>query len=575
MRFPCELIWPYGQPAILVLAVSLAIFPVLSACNAAQQKHTVPDDDTEAPDTGVDTGVDTGIEDTDSDSHFEVDPILENWCGTANLCWFKSFGTGEFDAADEVTVLADGSYVVSGRCGVDAVFGAGEPGEIVLGETGYWNGGSFLAKFAQDGTVMTATRLTVDGRVTSIASTPDEGLLIVGHFEGDAVFGEGEPNETLLVSAEYWAGVDEVFLAKYTSELELVWARQDGGTVTTPTALAVLPDTSFVVTGTFEGNPIFGVGDPNQIQLTQNQNLYSQQQFIAVYNHDGVLVWAAADGGEQTGRVIAVAGDGTIATVGRHLHHAVFGMGQPNQTILQAPYGEGYGGFVSVYEQDGTLKWAVNAAGIDVAEFNSASFLEGGAVLIAGQFNFQMEFMDEESPITLPEGGGSPASEVFWARYTSTGQLEWAQSSKTESEWTGSDRGTIAVPLSAGGFLLNTNQREGGVARIGKQPTDWMYVNEWWITTEEDNLRYEPFAAKYDDDGYITWCAHLGLDWHSFRTGSTKLLADGTFLATGGFYEEVDLVIDGEEVTEDATVDELLIPSKDGFLMRVCPVLEE
>jgi uncharacterized delta-60 repeat protein len=215
---------------------------------------------------------------------------------------------------------------------------------------------------AAEGDLVWATRAggTDDDRGRSVAALPDGSVLVAGTFRGTSTFGAGELNETTLVADSIQEPLLDIFLARYNPDGTLAWAqhavREAGsGNVV---EIAALPDGSAYVTGSFGkvGSPpgyqaTFGPGDPNETRLF-TVGMYDL--FVARYNPDGTLAWAKRAGGlfGAGGYAAEVLSDGSVAVLGAFSRTATFGLGEPNETVLDSGDREC---FIARYNADGTL----------------------------------------------------------------------------------------------------------------------------------------------------------------------------------------------------------------------------
>jgi hypothetical protein len=127
-----------------------------------------------------------------------------------------------------------------------AIFGVGEPNETTLGGTGFIN--AFIAKYTPDGNLLWARSGSVfdddAASASSVAVDPRGHSSVTGSFDGRAIFGAGEPNETTLTAV----GGTDIFVAKYAPDGRLLWAgsatASSGGT-----GIAVDPRGNGYVTG--------------------------------------------------------------------------------------------------------------------------------------------------------------------------------------------------------------------------------------------------------------------------------------------------------------------------------------
>ncbi|MDJ0764605.1 MAG: hypothetical protein QNJ97_16625 [Myxococcota bacterium] len=134
-------------------------------------------------------------------------------------------------ASGGLSVFPDRSYIIAAR--------AGPGGNVVLfpGTSDQQNLGyhetSFLVVSRMDENDRPIWTATGAGsiRVYSVTALPDGSSIITGSFLGEAIFGEGEENETILVG--YGIGAEppykDGFVARYFSDGRLAWARAING----------------------------------------------------------------------------------------------------------------------------------------------------------------------------------------------------------------------------------------------------------------------------------------------------------------------------------------------------------
>jgi hypothetical protein len=167
--------------------------------------------------------------------------------------------------------MSDDSVRVIGYYTASAVFGEGEPNETTLDD-----GGQFIARYSSDGSLAWA-RSVPGFSINSITSFPDDTFAAVGTFKNSAKLGEGEPNETTLVSA----GGFDIFVALFQSDCQLEWAKSAGGIEDDRGSVVTgLSDNSIIAAGEFESTATFGKGEPNETQLVSTSY---EDCFIARY----------------------------------------------------------------------------------------------------------------------------------------------------------------------------------------------------------------------------------------------------------------------------------------------------
>ncbi|MGH8564958.1 MAG: SBBP repeat-containing protein, partial [Gammaproteobacteria bacterium] len=142
------------------------------------------------------------------------------------LVWARQAGGTSSDEARGIGVDGSGNSYVTGRFRDTATFGPGETNETMLTSAG--GNDVFVAKYDSLGDLVWAKRAggTSDDDGRGIAVDGSGNSYVTGFFPDTATFGPGETNETMLTSA----GGNDVFVAKYDSLGDLVWAKRAGGT---------------------------------------------------------------------------------------------------------------------------------------------------------------------------------------------------------------------------------------------------------------------------------------------------------------------------------------------------------
>jgi len=114
--------------------------------------------------------------------------------------------------------MSDDTFVATGKIDGDVIFGIGEPNETILDSTN----DMFLAKYNPDGTLIWATSNYGSGHYEIVAATmTDNSTVILGDFNGLAIFGKGEPNETTFYAVDSF----DAFIARYNPDGSLAWAK--------------------------------------------------------------------------------------------------------------------------------------------------------------------------------------------------------------------------------------------------------------------------------------------------------------------------------------------------------------
>jgi hypothetical protein len=469
--------------------------------------------------------------------------------GTGKLTWAKSVtGAPDFDYGNGITTLSDDSLVITGFFRLSGTFGPGETNQTIL--TGAGGGDVFVARYDQYGSLIWAKRAggpDFDG-AHGIATLSDDSVVVTGEYQGPAIFGHGEPNEIVLTYFDYY----DIFIARYNPDGTLAWVKCGGGPdFDYSNGITALSDNSTVVTGNFRNSATFGAGEPNETVLA---SAGGWDIFIACYNPDGSLAWAKSAGGillDQGNGITALSDNSTILT-GRFDESAIFGQGEPNETVLTSA-GE-YDIFTARYNPDGTLAWAKSAGGTDVEDMgNGITSLSDNSAVITGTFVGPATFGAGEPNETVLTSDFS--TEIFIARYGPDGTFAWVK----RAGGAFFDDGYGITTLSddsigvTGGF--------SGSATFGAGDPNQT------ILTSPNGPGWDIFVARYKSDGSLIWVKGAGSTSEHYDQGyGITALSDNSTAVTGFFSGTATFGL-GEE-------NEILLTSSgytDIFIARFAP----
>jgi hypothetical protein len=449
-------------------------------------------------------------------------PVFDGWAVRAG-------GAGQTsEMPSKLGVYPDGSSVVVGTFPVDITFGEGEPDETMLVSAGV--GSLFVARYAADGTLMWAR--SAGGPSVEypwdVDVVSDGSCVVSGVYHDGAVFGLGEPTETTLHTLGAFGGA---FVARYAADGSLSWVASASGTSwTSATGVGTLPDGSCVVAGALGASVTFGAGEPNETTL---QNTGVASLFVARYASDGTLVWArlGAASNEAGARGLDTLADGSSFVTGEFTGTLSLGPG-PNRTTVEVTALGDTDAFLLRYDGDGVPQWATTAGtpmGVVVGQgatagYDVAALLDGTAVVTGTFFGFA-RFGGGEPNETMLISAGGPWTDVFFARYGSSGDLLWAEGaggpgSDYANAITAHDDGSIYV---SGSFY--------GETTFGLGET-----NETVLTSAGG---WDAFVARLFPDGRLRWVRQAGGPEGDASTG-IGVRPDHSCVATGYFWGTVE-----------------------------------
>ncbi len=201
----------------------------------------------------------------------ESDIFIARYNPDGTIAWAKRAGGTNYDFGYGITTLSDNSFVVTGVFRGSATFGQGESAETTLVSDG--SSDIFVVRFNPDGTVTWGKRAGSSSfdRGYGITSLTDDSTVVTGYFTETATFGEGEINESVLVSD----GNDDIFVARYNTDGTIAWAKRAGGTSgDAGWRITTLSDNSTVVFGDLGDTATFGEGEPNETVLVVSDGIF-------------------------------------------------------------------------------------------------------------------------------------------------------------------------------------------------------------------------------------------------------------------------------------------------------------
>jgi prepilin-type N-terminal cleavage/methylation domain-containing protein len=435
-----------------------------------------------------------------------VNPILPT------ITFAKSAGSIGSDTGWTVTALANGGSIVAGGFQNQLTLGAGESNSITLTSAGDWD--IFIAKYNTNGSLAWAKRAGgagIDRGIFGTTVLPDGSIAVHGYFEGTAVFGQGEINQTSLSSSGY-----DSFIAKYNTNGNLAWVKLVGGAPSNfGYGIGASADGSITISGVFDGNLTFGVGEPSPITLT---SVGGWDVYVAKYTSSGNIIWAKRAGGSGSdwARDSIALSDGSSIVTGYRSTGAIFGQGEVNQTNLGSAGADDI--FIAKYNADGSLAWAKSAGGSGSDIGFRISALSDGSSIVTGHFQATAIFGQGEVNQTSLVSAGN--DDIFIAKYNADGILAWAKRAGGSSF----DRGEGASILSDGSSIVAGYFQATAIFGQGE-------VNQTsLVSAGSDDI----FIAKYNADGSLAWAKRAGGSGLDEVLGASTL-SDGSLTITGQF----------------------------------------
>lgn len=270
----------------------------------------------------------------------------------------------------------------------------------------------FLVKIAPSGTVLWAKTFGgADGdQGNSVAVDASGNVILTGWFASANIsFDSTVLNNSGTASSD-------LFIAKYDSSGDLIWAKSAGGSIN-DRGYGVSTDaySNIFVTGWYSSPTInFGTG------VLSNAGSATNDIFLVKYDANGTALWSNTIGGNNNDAANACATDasGNTYVTGNFVSSSInFGTG----VLTNA--GSGTNDlFITKYDPSGVSLWSASAGGINEEMGNGIAF-SGNNVYLTGNFSSPTVTFGSTPALT---NAGAGTNDIFLAGYSSTGTANWS-----------------------------------------------------------------------------------------------------------------------------------------------------
>ena len=332
-----------------------------------------------------------------------------------------------------------------------------------------------LIKVDQAGDVLWMRTIGGPGedRAFRIASDKAGNIFLTGSFEHVIRFDEDDPAHTLKSR-----GKEDIFLAKFTTNGEVLWSVQSGGERSDQgIGLAIDDQGAVYVTGYFEEHAIFG----NERTLKSKGQL---DAYIAKYHADGTLVWANELGGlkRDIASGVAIHPSGFVYITG-----VTRGPGPlldlDNKRVRGAPHGQD-DLFLARYSADGYLDQLAYAGGRGFDASNAINIDDQGNIYVVGYFEDEASIIDLKGSATSIRG---QSFDLFVSKFDTEGKISWTRTAGGEL-WDNA----YDIDVDAAGDIYVTGLFRKAADFSGNQETDIEGIGE-----------ANAFIAKYQSSGAL------------------------------------------------------------------------
>jgi hypothetical protein len=309
-------------------------------------------------------------------------------------------------------------------------------------------------------------------------------LYFVGGFSGSADFDPGPDTYTLTS-----AGALDIFIAKYSSEGEFIWAKQIGDYASeNADNIIISSNDELYISGSFDGISDF---DPGSGVSTLSTNGW-RDIFLLKMNLDGDFIWAKSIGGSDIDLVqgITLDNDNQPIITGYFIGAVDF---NPNGSPLLFN-AEGYNDvFVSKFSSNGNMLWSKHFNGSGSAFSKGVACDADNNVYFTGYFTESMDCNPGMNSNIITSNG---LNDVYLVKLNEDGDFIWAKSYGAWSE----DR-AFAIEFTTDNRFYVAGYYRGDVD---------FDPNDDELTISSANGSEDYFIQQFNTEGELLWAHGFG-----------------------------------------------------------------
>lgn len=434
--------------------------------------------------------------------------------------WTAQIGEEGSDASHALATDKEGNVFVGGYF---------ESAKMKLGEVTLVNKKAgeldiLIAKYDPTGKLLWAKSAGGEGddRAEAICTDSKGNCYITGYFTSKEVQFDSQKISSKTENRAW----DEFYIAKYSPSGNVVWVKsiKSGPSQTNGGhQLCADPSGNIIVTGGFQSEKVT-FGDFTLV----NANKGKGDIYLVKYSTNGDVIWAKQAGGNgfDLGTTLDIAPNGSIILGGFFNQVINFGT-----TRLEA-VGDA-DAFISRYDADGNVLWAVSYGGSKFEGINCLALDDKQNILVTGNSS------STDMRLGLRNINHKGRTNVFVCKLDFNGMMLWDKSSLQDDGYTQSN----SLVVDAAGNCIIYGDYKGKEMSFGNLKLPASSPNNFFYLVKFDGKTGEDVKVAYLDMGFgYTSVGWMGIDAKDnvAITGSfmeKELKIDKRTLQNRGFYD--------------------------------------
>jgi hypothetical protein len=448
--------------------------------------------------------------------------IVLIYCGTLyaqspQFAWAKSIGGDGNDNLFAVAIDNNNNFYLAGSFEGLIDF---DPELGIYNKQANGNTDAFVAKYNSFGNIIWVQSFggsqfdSADG----IALDQAGNICVTGKFAQSVDFDPGTDEFNLTASGA--ENSSDVYLLKLDPSGNFIFAKKWGGEYPEfPNDLEVDNAGNIYTIGCFRITANFGQIDGIEQNVISNGN---SDMFICKTNSDGNLLWVKSFGGpasdSEDNASIAIDSEGNVITTGYYSETVDFDPGGGTYTLTNTGNNVTAEIFIEKLDSEGNFVWARSIGSSGTDSGNSIEIDLNDNILIAGNFQFDVDFDPGPETFML---SSFPGYSPFVLKLDNSANFIWA------SAVTGGNSSGVALDI--------TTDESGNVYSTGffADTKDFDPGDEVYNLTVEGLM--DIYISKLNEDGNFLWAKSLG--GYSAEVGKRILTDTDQNIYTFGLFD--------------------------------------
>ncbi len=342
------------------------------------------------------------------------DFFIAKYDPNGNYLWSRSYGGTDVDGVRDITTDDIGNILVAGAYRNTVDFNAGGTPEV---RTAFGSTDAYLLKIDPSGNLIFVTTFGSSSAdaTENVEVDQNSNIVMSGYYRSTVDVDPGSGVANLSSS-----GSSDIFLAKYDSNGNLLWAGSIGNADGDGTKAMTVDIAGDIILTTYFSNIL----DADFTSGSANINSAGGRDIsIIKYSSAGLFQWAKKIGGTDDDRCLDIRADsyGNVFLTGYFNATADF---DPDAAVVNLTSTGFKDAFIAKYDATGDYVWAFKIGGDDHDEGLALILDEFENLVITGYFFRTSDFDPGPSTYNLTSFGPFPpvsvSDDVFMAKYSSS-----------------------------------------------------------------------------------------------------------------------------------------------------------